>query len=253
MASASDRAEKSAATEDDTGSSTDGVATNAEAAVEMEAWPPENIAAQELEMLTGAFSDADTDKSGVLEVAELEALLEKLDVAPSDAAMRLTMDRYDKDHSGTLGLKEFVAIFAHLKETDGQADTPAEKALFGMYVDGMIDRAMNAISPVGGSAAPTRTPAGISADDDSGCNLCGVLSEPMSDADTGADTSADTGADTAGADVAVAPVQGSDTVGGVAAAPSAAHHGRLAHGHAREAPRHQDADNITLPEACLVS
>ena len=74
----------------------------------------------------------------------------------------------------------------------------------------------------------------------------------MSDADTGADTSADTGADT-GADVAVAPVQGSDTVGGVAAAPSAAHHGRLAHGHAREAPRHQDADNITLPEACLVS
>ena len=176
----------------------------------------ERVTPQEHEMLRERFEAADTDASGKLEMGELRALLARLGVALGDEQLSAWLAKYDKDHDATISLREFVGIFEHLKAVggeEGQLISDVDRALFRMYVDGLIAKATSAL---GGFAA-----------------------EPPRAANGSADAPAP----------APAPARVDGALEGVAppeATPPGHGSGRLAHGHTRDAPRHQDADTCAI-------
>ncbi|KAI0094020.1 hypothetical protein BDY19DRAFT_920218 [Irpex rosettiformis] len=96
--------------------------SNAPVYVSSQQPPAYNVAPQsqwpmDRNQLYQVFQQVDTDRSGAISVTELQRALRNEDWQPFDLdTVKMLMDYFDRDHSGTISFDEFAGLFKYIFE-----------------------------------------------------------------------------------------------------------------------------------------
>ena len=87
---------------------------------------PHSFTKEQIAEYRSVFDEADEDKSGSIETAELKAVIEKCGLEVTDAQVREMIKEADTDNSGTLDFAEYLALMWRLQSGPSEREVRNE-------------------------------------------------------------------------------------------------------------------------------